>query len=59
MALVKRLGRPLAIWLGSFLIIATLLMVYARMPLGPILLAGGVTFLITVIRAGRDRAGRF
>jgi len=56
MVVVKRLGRPLAIWLGSFLIIATLLMVYARMPLGPILLAGGATFLITVIRAGRDRA---
>ncbi len=56
MVVVKRLGRPLAIWLGSFLIIATLLIVYARMPLGPILLAGGVTFLITVIRAGRDRA---
>ena len=44
------LGRVLAIWLGSFLLIATVLMSCFQIPLGPLLLAGGLTFAVAVIR---------
>lgn len=44
------LGRILAIWLGSFLSIAIVLVTCFRTPLGPILLAGGLTLAVTLVR---------
>ncbi len=46
-----RFSRALAIWLGSFLIVASLLVVYAGVPVGPLVLAGGLTCGVTVVRA--------
>ncbi len=45
-----RVSRALAIWLSSFLIVASLLVVYAGLPLGPLVIAGGLTLLLTVVR---------
>ena len=47
------MGRPLAIWSGSFLIVSVMLLMYYKIPLGPLVLAGGLTLAITVIRALR------
>ena len=44
------LGRALALWLGSFLIVAMLLIVWCRAPIGPLILAGGVTVVGTILR---------
>lgn len=44
-----RLGRPLTLWLCSFLGVGTLLF-YAGVPLGPVLIAGALTLGITVLR---------
>ena len=46
-------ARPLLIWGFSFLIIASLLIVYVRMPVGPLLGAGVVTLSITLFRIFR------
>ena len=46
---LQRVRQPLTIWLCSFLGIGTLL-VYAGVPLGPILIAGVLTLVITILR---------
>ncbi len=46
--------RVLAIWLGSFLLIATLLVAYYRVPLMPVLAAGAITLAVTIIRSPRS-----
>ena len=45
-------GRSLTLWLCSFLGVGTLL-VYAGVPLGPVLIAGALTLGITVVRNWR------
>ena len=54
-----RLGQQLAIWLGSFVIIGTLVKWYWGVPLNAILMAGGMTLLVTLVRSwmGRNRSG--
>ena len=47
-----RKGRPLALWLCSFLGVGMIL-VYAGVPLGPVLIAGALTLGITLIRNWR------
>ena len=44
--------RSLTLWLCSFLGVGTLL-VYAGVPLGPVLIAGALTLGITVVRNWR------
>ena len=44
------LGRTMAIWLGSFLLVASVLAVRRMVPLRPLLLAGVVTGASTLIR---------
>ncbi len=44
------LGRTMAIWLGSFLTVASLLAMRRLVPLVPLLLAGVLTGVITLIR---------
>ena len=46
----RRLGRDLALWFGSFLLAAVALVVYFRAPIVPLVLAGGLTLAITVVR---------
>ncbi len=50
-----RLGRPLALWCGSLIVVGALLMSYIPGLWGPLLAAGAVTFAITVIRVLRQR----
>ncbi len=50
------LGRRLALWLGSFVVIGSVCVIYFRMPLGPLIVAGILTFLLTIIRALRPQA---
>ncbi len=45
-----RIGRVLMMWLGSFLVVATALLIYVRAPLVPLLVAGGLTLAVTLIR---------
>jgi len=54
------MSRRLAIWLGSLIMIGTLVRCYWRVPLSAILVAGGMTLLVTLVRAwlGGDRPGR-
>ena len=47
------MGRPLAIWLGSFLIVSVMLLMCYKIPLGPLALAGGLTLAMTAIRSFR------
>ncbi len=51
------IGRDLVIWLGSFLAIASILYAYCRVPIGPLMLAGGATLVVTVVRSIRARQG--
>ncbi|GEM_PF-4865311 len=51
----QRFSRPLAVWLGSFVAAATVLLVYWRIPLGPLLIGGGVTLFATVLRVMMSR----
>ncbi len=44
------LGRTMAVWLGSFLTIASLLAMRRLVPLVPLLLAGVLTGVITLAR---------
>ena len=44
------LGRTMAIWLGSFVTVASLLAMRRLVPLVPLLLAGALTGLITLVR---------
>ncbi len=44
------LGRTMAMWLGSFLTVASLLAMRRLVPLVPLLLAGVLTGAITLIR---------
>ena len=44
----ERVRRALILWLCSFLLIGSLLLVYFHAPLGPVLMSGGVTFAITL-----------
>ena len=37
-------------WCGSFLLAATALIVYVRAPILPLVLAGGLTLVMTLIR---------
>ena len=46
----RSLGRDLVLWFGSFLLAATALVVYVRAPIVPLVLAGGLTLAITVVR---------
>ena len=45
-------GRSLTLWLCSFLGVGTIL-VYAGVPLGPVLIAGALTLGITLVRIWR------
>ena len=56
--LPPRLGRDLALWLGSFLVIATTLLVCAHIPIIPLLIAGALTCGATVIRSILTRKRR-
>ena len=48
--------RSLEIWLASFLLVAVcLLMVGGKSLFVPILIAGGVTLLVTLVRAGSKK----
>ena len=47
------MGRSLAMWLGSYLIVSVMLFLWYKIPLGPLVLAGGLTLAITVIRSFR------
>ena len=47
-----RMGRPLTLWFCSFLGVGTLL-IYAGVPLAPVLVAGGLTLAITIVRLKR------
>ena len=42
--------RWLAVWLGSFLMVGTVLFFYFNVPLLPILLAGGITLFASFIK---------
>ena len=42
--------RKLSLWLGSFLIVASFLYFHFQVPLVPIVLAGGLTLAITLLR---------
>ncbi len=48
---LKGIGRPIAIWFGSFLVAATFLIMYCHTPLAPLLIAGALTLIGTVIRS--------
>jgi len=45
----KDLGKKLIFWLGSYLVIVILSVFHFGIPLFPLLLAGGVTLLVTLI----------
>jgi len=49
-----RTGRPLTLWLCSFLGIGTIL-IYAGVPLGPIVVAGVLTLAVTLVRFRRSQ----
>ena len=44
------LTRSVALWLASYLVVAIGLFCYVRIPLGPLLIAGVLTGLLTVVR---------
>ena len=44
------IGRWLLIWLGSFLLVASVLIAWFQIPLGPLLLGGGFTLVVTLMR---------
>ena len=46
----RGLGRDLVLWCGSFLLAATALKIYVRAPILPLVLAGGLTLVMTLIR---------
>jgi len=48
-------GRWLAVWLGSFVLVASLLYYHFGVPLFPIALAGGITLVVTAIRYFHNR----
>ena len=51
------LGRPLAVWLGSILLVGMGLL-YAGVPLGPIMFAGALTLAVTLVRVFRSFRSR-
>lgn len=53
------LGRALAIWLGSYVIVATVLVVCCKVPLGPLILGGVLTCAGTILRFFVQRRSRF
>ena len=52
---LNALGRPLAMWFGSFCFAASVLILYCHVPLGPLILAGGLTLALTIVRALRSQ----
>ncbi len=46
-----RLGRPLLIWLCSFVLAASVLLIYVHVPVGPLIVAGGGTLALTLVRS--------
>ena len=44
------LTRSLMLWLASYLVVAIGLFCYVRIPIGPLLIAGALTGIITVFR---------
>ena len=44
------LSRTLMLWLGSYVIVAIGLFCYARIPLGPLLIAGALTCALTLVK---------
>ena len=52
--MAPEIKRPLILWFCSFLGVGTLL-IYAGVPLGPVLLGGALTFVITLLRGRRAR----
>ena len=44
------IGRKLLMWLGSFVVIGTILAHYVNMPLTPIIAGGVGTLVVTVLR---------
>ena len=51
----KTLGRTLALWLGSFLTIGTILYCYGGVGIVPIALAGLATLAVTLFRFYRKK----
>ena len=49
--MMSRLERPLLLWFCSFGVVASILIFHFHMSLQPILIAGFLTFVITVARA--------
>ncbi len=50
-----RLEKPLLLWFCSFGVVATILIFHFQMAPLPILLAGGLTLIITIAKALRSR----
>ena len=46
----RHLGRDLAIWFCCFFFVASLLIIYMRMPIVPLLCGGVFTLVLTIIR---------
>ena len=44
------LGRSLALWLASYLVVGIGLFCYVRIPIGPLLIAGVLTGIVTIVR---------
>ena len=45
-----KIGRSLMLWLGSFLIVAMILIFYFRAPVLPILAGGAAAWIVTAMR---------
>jgi hypothetical protein len=48
-------NRALALWFGAFVSTGILLYFYGHIPPGPILIGGGLAFIVTVIGIRRNR----
>ncbi len=46
----RNLTRNILIWFGCFIVVASFLVLYFRMPLFPLLLGGALALAVTVIR---------
>jgi membrane protein implicated in regulation of membrane protease activity len=51
-------ARVMSLWLGSFIVVASFLYYHFGVPLLPIVLAGGFTLVVTVIRYFFSRRAR-
>ena len=47
----QRMMKAIGLWAAGFVLVAGLLYYHSTVPLGPVLIAGAVTLLITVFKA--------